>query len=248
MNMYSPLQGDAPLHVSETSSAPRVLQNIREDADLPDAPAGTLTENEEERNDYSGGEDHRDQQAYSPITLRIITAENEWQPGGQQFSEHASNFYANLYSVQPHQSHENLRATPPLPDAPATRSAMAPEVATSTETAYESLFDAVKGNLFYTLTRRGNDSMPKTSVLNISTLQHMSLYELQLKIARYVEAMYRTSTFVSELDDLEPLSDLLRAYCTLNIILMIVWANSLILYRPRCAKFRFHEAVCAPRL
>jgi hypothetical protein len=80
----------------------------------------------------------------------------------------------------------------------------------------ESIFDAGKGDLFYTLTRKENNTMPKTSVLNIATLQHIVLRDIQHDIACYVECMYRTSQFKKELQGFTPLAKLLSAYCRLS--------------------------------
>ena len=123
-------------------------------------------------------------------------------------------------SVLPYQARENRQKTPPIPSPPP--KAASPQLKQPTgERVHrdrqlevrEGLFDAGKGELFYTLTRRENSEMPKTSVLNIATLQHMALHQIQYDIACYVKYMYQTSQFWMQVGKFPPLTALLHDYC-----------------------------------
>lgn len=84
------------------------------------------------------------------------------------------------------------------------------------------LFDAGKQNLVYTLTRREDRALPKTAVLNLATLQRMTLHQLQTSIALYVGEMYETSRFPLDGDNLMALPRLLHQYCMLVYMCMQV--------------------------
>ena len=105
---------------------------------------------------------------------------------------------------------EDGRATPPVLESSATNNELPVERQIK---LMRSVFDAGKAGLFHTLTRRRDATAPKTSVLNITTLQHMALRELQYEIADYVAEMFTNSEFRSQLRDLPPLSELLKSYC-----------------------------------
>jgi hypothetical protein len=126
--------------------------------------------------------------------------------------------YVSSRSAPPHQVREDRQATPPM----AFTTTDMEIKHTSTTNAKprnrqseirEGLFDAGKGELFYTLTRKGNHAAPKTSVLNIATLQHMALNQIQYDLACYVAYMYRTSQFWMQLQDFPTLTELLKSYC-----------------------------------
>ena len=110
------------------------------------------------------------------------------------------------------QSMEDGRATPPVPELESV-----PEQFYDRDSRLmNDLFDAGKAGLFYTLTRKENGTAPKTSVINIATLQDLALRELQYEIAFYVHTMFQRSRFVRYIDNLPDLSDLMKKYCKLH--------------------------------
>ncbi|WPH04232.1 Hypothetical protein R9X50_00712100 [Acrodontium crateriforme] len=120
-----------------------------------------------------------------------------------------------LSSPYYHQEAEDGRATPPLPDSP-----RLPEVDTTISPEErmrrirEELFDACKQDLFCTSKRTTDATLPKTSVVNLTTLQHGSLHMLQSDLAAYVMYMYENGTFVTMMPGFFPLQDLIDKYCS----------------------------------
>lgn len=86
----------------------------------------------------------------------------------------------------------------------------------------EQIFDAGKHEVFYTLTRSQDHHLPKTSVLNIATLQHMALQQLHYDIACYVSYMYRTSQFCMELRGFPTLVQLMNSCCECMLMTKII--------------------------
>jgi hypothetical protein len=149
-------------------------------------------------------------------------------------------------SVPMAQVHENRQHTPPIPsqsfnDKTDIQDDEVDMQARSHQLRSE-LFDAGKADLFYTLTRSKDSTQPKTAVLNIAALQHMSLHQLQYDISYYVGSMYRTSEFNMEIQGLAPLAELLNSYCqSSHTVLKNVWY--LILRRRHYTQPRLHEAM-----
>lgn len=119
-------------------------------------------------------------------------------------------------SAGPQQLFEDRQPTPPLPPT------LKVPVPAPTDNLLDfhnrhkqleaQLFDVGKTDLFYTLTRSDDSTQPKTAVLNISALQNLAVYQLQLEISCYVEYMYRNSKCCKELDGFTPLVDLMKKY------------------------------------
>lgn len=149
-------------------------------------------------------------------------------------------------SVPMAQVYENRQHTPPIPsqsfkDKTDVQDDEVDMQARSHQLRSE-LFDAGKADLFYTLTRSKDSTQPKTAVLNIAALQHMSLHQLQYDISYYVGSMYRTSQFNMEIQGLAPLAELLNSYCqSSHTVLKNVWY--LILRRRHHTQPRLHEAM-----
>lgn len=122
-----------------------------------------------------------------------------------------------------HQVRENRQPTPPVP---AKEAEQKPDIMAYNPT-YQGLsptearllnlrrqiFDAGKTEVFYTLTRSHDDTQPKTSVLNIATLQNMALQQLQYDLSCYAGYMFRKSEFHMELHGFPPLRELIKHYC-----------------------------------
>jgi hypothetical protein len=109
------------------------------------------------------------------------------------------------------QAYEDGQHTPPMSFRPRIPFEDHPQV--RSRQLRSELFDAGKADLFYTLTRSQDSTQPKTAVLNIAALQHMSLHQLQYDISYYVESMFRTSHFHSEAPGLASLAELMSSYC-----------------------------------
>lgn len=136
--------------------------------------------------------------------------------------------YVPSQSVFSNQRRENRRPTPPMPRAKpkalhsnANSQPKSPPYSADDLTDIEArfrqlrsqLFDAGKGDLFYTLTRSQDPTPLKTAVLSFAALQHMALHQLQYDISCYVGLMYRTSHFYMELQGFPPLVELMNNYC-----------------------------------
>jgi hypothetical protein len=120
-------------------------------------------------------------------------------------------------SAKAQQLYEDRQRTPPLPTQPS-KAEPAPkddliDIEARIRKLKSQVFDTGKTDLFYTLTRSENSTQPKTAVLNIAALQHMSLHQLQYDISYYVGLMYRTSQFHMETQGFAPLAELLNSYC-----------------------------------
>jgi len=86
----------------------------------------------------------------------------------------------------------------------------------------DQVFKAGKEALFFATTRRNDKGQPKTAVLNIATLQVMTMHALQYEIAWHVGSSFNESTFMtykvkhlidgSEQTEVQ-LYDLLSKYC-----------------------------------
>lgn len=94
------------------------------------------------------------------------------------------------------QERENEQRTPPIPSQSPEPNAGNKKDASDMATRYRQLrtqlFDAGKADLFYPLTRSQDSTQPKTTVLNIATLQRMSLSSLQYEISCMAGAMHGT--------------------------------------------------------
>ncbi|KAK3707629.1 hypothetical protein LTR37_011977 [Vermiconidia calcicola] len=109
-------------------------------------------------------------------------------------------------------SPRNSQDSEDLQETPAVSTTSSTNGAGGIDALKEQLFDAVKGELFYTLTRSQDRTKSKTAVLNIATLQHMALHHLQYQISHYVEDMYDASTFIPSLIGQPSLHELMGNY------------------------------------
>jgi len=118
---------------------------------------------------------------------------------------------------------ENRRGIPPMPSHSSESSGSFRDDTNDMNARARQLksqvFDAGKADLFYTVARSQDSTQPKTAVLNIASLQHIALHNLQYDISCYVGRMYWDSNFYSTLQDFLPLTDLMGRYCQLICII-----------------------------